>query len=421
MQSDHGGSSAGTSAGPSGTWAGPSGTWAGPSGASAGPAGSSAGTFDADSGASSSGALLELKPPGRRRVVVSDVIKVGVALVALWWFARIIGQVDWSAVWVAVRDLAPLEILALFAVIAVRQTLNAGPLAIFVPSLTLRRAVANDLSANLIATVAPPPADIVLRISMLRSWGISAAEGVGGISLNTLTYYVARFGAPVLGLAVAFAAGQVESSFVWTAFTSGLVAAAVVAGLAIAARGARVAAASAAWVGQWARRVSQRVDPADWSRRAGDFVEQSGGALRQGSLRAMACQVGLVLSEALLLLLSLRFAGVPAGVASAVSIVVALLISYPLTALPFAGVGVLDAAVLTILGLDAGPWETTAIAGMVVFRVCWMLVPLALGGLTVLWWRHSQRGAGSTTPSAGEGPDDRDDDDRDDEPQQHDR
>ena len=143
----------------------------------------------------------------------------------------------------AVRDLAPLEILALLAVIAIRQTLNAGPLAIFVPALPLRRALANDLSANLIATVAPPPADIVLRISMLRSWGIPAAEGVSGISLNTLTYYVARFGAPALGLAVAFAAGQVESSFVWTAFTSGLVAAAVVAGLAIAASGERVSAA----------------------------------------------------------------------------------------------------------------------------------------------------------------------------------
>jgi hypothetical protein len=398
-------------------------------------------------GASTEGpgsAMPELRSagPSRRRVVVSDVLKVAVALVALWWFARIVGQVDWGAVWEAVRDLAPLEIVALLGVVAIRQTLNAGPLAIFVPSLPLRRALANDLSANLIATVAPPPADVVLRISMLRSWGINAAEGVSGISLNTLTYYVARFGAPVLGLAVALVAGQVESSFVWTAITSGLVAAAVVAGLVIAARGERVAATAAAWVGERARRVSHRVDPADWSRRAGDFVVQSGGALRRGSLRAMACQVGLVLSEALLLLLSLRFAGVPADVASATSIVIALLVSYPLTALPFAGVGVLDAAVLTILGLDSGPWETTAVAGMVVFRVCWMLVPLALGGLTVLWWRRSQRGAASVSAapvrrasvsaasvnaasvnaaSSGEGPDDRDDDDRDDEPQQHDR
>jgi uncharacterized membrane protein YbhN (UPF0104 family) len=102
----------------------------------------------------------------------------------------------------------------------------------------------------------------------------------------------------------------------------------------------------------------------------------------------MACQVGLVLSEALLLVLSLRFTGVPASAAPTVTIVVALLVSYPLTALPFGGVGVLDAAVIAILGLEQGPFEAAAVAGLVVFRVCWMLVPLALGAATVTWWRR---------------------------------
>jgi hypothetical protein len=150
---------------------------------------------------------------------------------------------------------------------------------------------------------------------------------------------------------VAFVAGQVEPSFVWTALTSGFVAGAVVTDLVIASRGARPAAGSAA---------------------------------------------------------------------SAVSIAVALLISYPLTALPFAGIGVLDAAALTILGPDTGPCETPAIAGMVVFRVAWILVALALGAVTVLWRRRTQRGA-EPAGSSGGGPPDRDDEDRDEQPQQHHR
>jgi uncharacterized membrane protein YbhN (UPF0104 family) len=49
---------------------------------------------------------------------------------------------------------------------------------------------------------------------------------------------------------------------------------------------------------------------------------------------------------------------------------------------------VLDAAVIAILGLEQGLFEAEAVAGLVVFRVCWMLVPLALGAVTVTRWRH---------------------------------
>src|SRR6478735_5594882 len=106
---------------------------------------------------------------------------------------------------------------------------------------------------------------------------------------------------------------------------------------------------------------------------------------------------------ALLLVLSLRFTGVPALVAPTVTIVVALLVSYPLTALPFGGVGVLDAAVIAILGLEQGPFETKAVAGLVVFRVCWMLVPLALGAVAVTRWRRAHVAEAAAVRSATRG------------------
>lgn len=327
-------------------------------------------------------------PPSRPRRVLGALLKLALTLVALWWFTRVVRRVDWAAVLAAVADLTAAQVTALLGVVAVRQCLNAGPLAVFVPALGLRRAVANDLSANLVATVAPPPGDVVLRIAMLRSWGVDATQGIAGISLNTLTYYVARFGAPLLGLVLAVAAGQVETAYVWTAVSSGAVSLAVVAGLVVAARGERAAARVAGWVAARLRRVTARVDPEAWARRSAEFVARGGDALRTGWARAMACQVGLVLSEAALLVLSLRFAGVPAAAASTVMVVIALLVSYPLTALPFGGVGVLDAAVVAVLALDDGPYEANAVAGLVVFRVCWMLVPLVLGAGTVTWWRR---------------------------------
>ncbi len=318
------------------------------------------------------------------RSVRGTVVRVTLTLVALWYFTRMVRRIDWSQVGAALSDLPVTQILALLAVVALRQTLNASPLALFVPGLGLRRAMANDLSANLVATIAPPPGDLVLRIAMFRSWGVPVSEGIGGLTLNTLTYFVARFGAPLLGLGLALAAGQSQPSFVYTALVSGAISLSIVIALAISTRGEAAAARVAAAVATRVRRFNPKIDPVQWSRTASEFVVNVADRVRTRALPAGATQIAMVLSEAVLLLLSLRFAGVPASAATAVSVVIALLIAYPLTALPFAGLGVLDATVLAILSINEGPWEMPAVAGMVIFRTCWVLVPLALGGVTVL-------------------------------------
>ena len=50
-----------------------------------------------------------------------------------------------------------------------RQVLNAVPLSQFVEGLGLRRSVQNDLAANLLGTVSPPPGDVVIRVAMFGS------------------------------------------------------------------------------------------------------------------------------------------------------------------------------------------------------------------------------------------------------------
>jgi hypothetical protein len=81
------------------------------------------------------------------------------------------------------------------------------------------------------------------------------------------------------------------------------------------------------------------------------------------------------LTEGLLLVLCLRFVGVPPGQVPAATALAILLVSYPLTALPFAGLGVLD--------------TSAVVAALVVWRVGLLLVPLALGA-----WRCWLGGAG---------------------------
>ena len=191
-----------------------------------------------------------------------------VLLVVAFLVARIIiglvGAIDWNSVWTAVRQLTLPGAILLLLVLLVRQSFNAVPLAKFVRGLSLPRSMQNDLGAILIGTVAPPPSDVVLRVSMFRSWGIDPLEGMAGVTLNTLTFYVIRFSAPVLGL-VLFAFIEAETGHTWAAVGSGAIGLAILVALVSLSRGDRLARI----LGLTAGRVAARFRPS----RAGCMVD----------------------------------------------------------------------------------------------------------------------------------------------------
>ena len=85
---------------------------------------------------------------------------------------RLIGRIDWAAVYDALRHLTWWQPFVLLAVVVVRQVLNALPLALYIPRVSALRATVNDLGAILMSAVAPPPSDLALRVGMFNSWGV---------------------------------------------------------------------------------------------------------------------------------------------------------------------------------------------------------------------------------------------------------
>jgi uncharacterized membrane protein YbhN (UPF0104 family) len=286
------------------------------------------------------------------------------------------------------------QIAVLLAVVVVRQVLNAVPLALFVPGLGVVRAVMNDLTAGLVSTLGPPPADFVLRMAMFQSWGMTLASATSGLTLNTVTYFVARFGAPLLGFLIALVTDGFHPGYGWTALTSGAVAVAIVLALVAVTRGERAAAALGRLASRLGHRIAPaRVDPERWSAALVAFQAHSGERLRRYSGWAAIDLVGLLLVQGLLLVVCLRFVGVPSSQVPAAAALTILLVSYPLTALPFAGLGVLDAAMSVVLAADEAVDTSAVVAALVIWRVGLLLVPLLLGGVCLLIWRR-------TTPPA---------------------
>ncbi len=326
-----------------------------------------------------------------RRPWLRPLLLVLASVVVAWIVVGFVGAIDWSQVAESFSRLSITSMLLLILGLLARQAFNAIPLSRFVPELTWRKSVQNDLGANVVGTFTPPPSDVVLRVSMFNSWHINPVDGMAGVTLNTITFYTVRFFAPVLGILI-LATQEVERGQVVTAVLSALVAAGVIGSLVAVMRGD----AMAAWVGRTAARIAGKVkdgiDEDAWSLAVVDFRGRMNENLRAGLVPSLLALVAMVLCDALILLMSLRFVGVDAAQLSTVDVVAGFLLVYPLTLMPLAGLGVLDASLLAAYtGIAGLAWEAEIVAALVVWRTITIGGPLILGALSVAWWQRAAR------------------------------
>lgn len=341
--------------------------------------------------------------PARRRARRRWVRPVVVLVVALllWRLVTVLlGSVDWTAVGAALGRLDPWVIVPLGLALLARQALNAVPLTRFLPGLGLLRSMESDLTANLVATAAPPPADVAVRIGMFRSWGLDPVLGMAGVTLNAVKFYAARFTVPVLGLALLAEHGLERRQWLVGAGCA-LAAAAMLVALVLLVRGDHLAAWLGRTAGRIARRVRSTVDPDAWQARVLELRAQTAESLRTGLVPSMLALVGMVLADGLILLLALRFVGVGQDVLPWTLALGAFLLLYPLTTLPMFGFGVLDALLVGWLaGVAGDAAEAGVIAGTVVWRVVTILGTLLLGTIALTSWRVRTRQPAAEPPSA---------------------
>lgn len=318
-------------------------------------------------------------------------VLVGVSLVCGFIVLRLLGSIQWSAVGDAFRKLAWWEVVVLLVLLLVRQFFNAAPVSRFTPGLSRRNAMVNDLSANVVGTLAPPPGDVVMRVAQFRTWGIHPVDGMAGVTLNMIVFYGARFIAPVIGL-IALAFYEVDQGHVVTAAISGAIAAAIIVALILALR-------SDAWAASLGRSAARAVgtmradvDIQAWQDAVVEFRGRMDATLRRQLAPALVGMLAAVLVDAALLTASLRFVGVTAAELPTAAIIGMFLLVYPLTILPLFGLGVMDAILVAAWAYTAGESaEAAIIAGTVVWRTVTLGGTLALGALAVAWWKRGAR------------------------------
>jgi hypothetical protein len=303
----------------------------------------------------------------------------------------LVGRIDWSAVGNAIGAVSLWQFPILLAVLAVRQVLNATPLALFIEGLGLGRAVQNDQAATLTSTVAPPPADMVLRLAMFDSWGIPISHGLAGALMNILTFYATRFTVPIVGMVLVLGTvAPYHQIYTWTVCVGAVVAIVLLGVL----RAVLLREQTAIWVGttggRLVRRVRRSVDPEAWAAKAVEFRSHVLHRARRGLPASLLLLILMVVVDGVLLGVGLRCVGVSAGDLSMLALVGIFLLAYPLTLFPLAGIGVLDATLLAAYVEIGGPsLEPDVVAGLVLYRVITLAVPMLFGLVSIAWWRRT--------------------------------
>jgi len=343
-----------------------------------------------------------LRPPAHpwRRALLRAVVWIAIAALVLY-AVRVLRRVDWSSVGAAIGQLVWWQALVLLALVAVRQVFSSGPLAFFTEGLGLRRAVANDLVGTLVANVTPAPADVVARASLFRAWGVDVSRGLAGLVLNSILFYAVRLALPVVGAVIMLFTVGDETAVGWTAVVSGLASATIVVALTIVFRGS----ASAATLGRWAGRTSRRLrsswpGPDQLEQRAVDFHANVADRWARYWPHSIGSLLAMALTEATILVAALRFVGVPPSMAPLFVIVGAFFSLYLLMAMPFFGLGVLDAGLVALISDNASADASSLVAGVIVWRVCVQLVPLVAGLFPLASLRRGERagdGAAATS------------------------
>jgi len=302
-----------------------------------------------------------------------------------WFLPRLI---DYQAVVDTLLDLAASEFLILVVLGTVRLMAEAWIYVALIPGLPLGRSLQAFFASTTVATFMPYPADLVVRFGMYRVWGIDAtAAGVGIMTASFWTIGI-KLVLPILGLIVLVVNGVASDEIVTLTFLAigGLAAVLLVVVAGVRSESfVRWLGHAAAGLWSWLTGLFNRSVDEDFivatEEKFSEFREQTVDVVRSGWVRAT---VATVVSQAIwyvILVVSLRFVGVPADAVSLEAAFVAFCLAQLASFFPTpGGVGATEAVYVMVLTIPTGGAYADEIAAAAfLVRIFTWLLPIVYG------------------------------------------
>ncbi len=331
----------------------------------------------------------------RRATIIQSLISLALILIIFGWLLPKV--IDYQEVAAALGTLAAWQFGVLLLAGIIEFIPSGWLYALVTPGLSLRQGVTAWVASTGVGSTVPAM-NLVVRFGMYRSWGASVERSMLGIFLSGVFDNIVKFSLPVISVLLTVLVGVAVPSLVfWVA----VVAALIVTATLIVAVGVARSERFAQWLGSALERIANwglaklKRDPI-----AGIAAQIVG--IREFALdtvtavwwRAFTAAGMATLWTYVILLVSVRFAGIPADVISAgqafvIWTLVLLVQAVPLTP---GGVGFVEAAYIALFGAIAGEAYSTQIAvAVVLYRAAQWALPIVVGWPLVWWWRRQVR------------------------------
>jgi len=360
---------------------------------------------------------IPARPKLNAKTIFKIALRIGfaVAAVAISVFVLfgIFDDLDFEQIKAALEQLSDAEWLALLFGWLIWIGAQGLQTASLVTAMPARRGVLAFLGPSAVSSIIPGPSDLPVRYSMYQSWGIPAGDAATAVAASGVFSVGSQLALPALaGVAIFFGSVQVEG------FMTIIVAATLILAVAIVVSAVVLGSAKRTrWAGRkldplWRRLL--RLTRKDAPDRALDEVldEQRTAAfdyLHDKWLPTTGATVLTIAAKCSLLIMSLRFVGIPETVLGWASIFAVFALVAGLTIVPITpgSAGVAEIALVGMLTPIAGSeYVNEVAAGVLLYRMLtWILVIFAgLGALGV--WQFGQRrdtgrgGGGATVASS---------------------
>ena len=326
-----------------------------------------------------------------RRVVKVVGILIVVALLYYAFFVLLPSEIDWSAVWSDIKALSPQQLLMLFlsgllAILALGWTSRAS-----LPGLSLYQGTESSVTSQLSAFAFPPPADMAIRFAMYRTYGFSDEQSGVAVLIAMVARYLMVVVMPVLGIALVLASGEGSwTALGWLVLLGGLLALVVW----VLWRISHSESAAHSF-GRLLQRVAgavirffHRTPPTDLEDSVVKFGGRIGSSLDRKAIELTASNLVWGLSNALVMLLCLRYSGVTPTQVSGAAVVLTTGLIMALNMLPIPGKDALAVTwIAGILGLTGSAPLSDLGSALLLYRVVTWILPMPIGGIAFFAWR----------------------------------